>query len=137
MPLMGIEEVEAAMARHLRIDQYDWAQKRLGIDVARFGGDRNVIFPRQGLASFKPIVLRPTRELGPLRGPGEQGLGRQSAVGQRGSSFFDATGGWAAGTVDVLRAQGFAPIDVQFSAPAMDPRYRNRRAEIWFAMASG
>jgi len=46
--LLGVEE---AMPRHLRIDQYDWAQKRLGVDVVRFGDDRTVIFPRQALSS--------------------------------------------------------------------------------------
>jgi hypothetical protein len=49
--------------------------------------------------------------------------------------FADATGGWSAGACDVLRASGIGVIDVQFAAPAMDPRYKNRRAEIWFAMA--
>jgi hypothetical protein len=60
-----------------------------------------------------------------------------AAKGQWGSELelFDATGGWAAGAVDVLRANGYGPIDVQFAAPAMDPRYHNRRAEIWFGMA--
>jgi hypothetical protein len=51
--LLGVEDVEAAMKRHLLRHQYDWAQKRLGIDVARFGDDRTIIFPRQGLASFR------------------------------------------------------------------------------------
>jgi hypothetical protein len=46
--------------------------------------------------------------------------------------FFDATGGWAAGAVDVMRSNGLNPIDVQFAAPAFDPRYANRRAEIYF-----
>jgi len=44
--LLGIEEVEAAMARGLRPDVYEWEKKRLGIDVARFGDDRTVLFPR-------------------------------------------------------------------------------------------
>jgi len=49
--------------------------------------------------------------------------------------LLDATGGFAAGASDVLRANGHAPIDVQFAAPAFDPRFKNRRAEIWWAMA--
>ena len=49
--------------------------------------------------------------------------------------IFDATGGWAAGAVDVLRTGGTSPIDVQFHAPATDPRYANRRAEMWMLMA--
>jgi phage terminase large subunit len=62
--LLGANDVEAAMQRHLPIDVYGWAQKRLGVDVARFGDDRSVIFPRQGLASFKPRVLSTTRATG-------------------------------------------------------------------------
>jgi hypothetical protein len=34
-----------------------------------------------------------------------------------------------------MRANGYSPIDVQFAAPAMDNRYKNRRAEIWFGMS--
>jgi hypothetical protein len=29
----------------------------LGIDIARFGGDRSCLFKRQGLAAFTPVVL--------------------------------------------------------------------------------
>src|SRR5205823_2941537 len=35
----------------------------------------------------------------------------------------------------ILRSQGHAPIDVQFAAPAFDPRYYNRRSEILFGAA--
>jgi hypothetical protein len=50
------------MERHLREDTYTWAQKRVGIDPSRFGGDRTVLFPRRGLAAFRPIILRPARQ---------------------------------------------------------------------------
>jgi phage terminase large subunit len=43
--LLTVEEVEAAMHRHLRDDAFSWAQKRIGVDVARFGDDRTVLFP--------------------------------------------------------------------------------------------
>ena len=48
---------------------------------------------------------------------------------------FDATGGWAAGAIDVMRSSGYSPLDVQCHAPATDSRYANRRAELWFTMA--
>ena len=51
------------------------------------------------------------------------------------ATFFDATGGWAAGAVDVLRAGGIPVVECQFHAPATDPRYANLRAELWFSMA--
>jgi hypothetical protein len=56
--LLSPDEVESAMRRHLTEDQYNYAQKRLGVDVARFGDDSTVIFPRQGLAAFKPVEMR-------------------------------------------------------------------------------
>ncbi|MGE5360618.1 MAG: hypothetical protein ACM3NQ_16505, partial [Bacteroidales bacterium] len=43
--LLGVEEVEAAMHRHYRQDAFEWAQKRLGVDAARFGDDPWCIFP--------------------------------------------------------------------------------------------
>lgn len=132
--LLGVGDVEAAMSRTLRPDAYEWAQKRLGIDVARYGDDRTVIFPRQGLAAFRPVVLRHARDSAVSVDIANQVLGAK-AEWRSEIELFDATGGWAAGAVDVLRANGHRPIDVQFAAPAMDPRYKNRRAEIWFGMS--
>ena len=132
--LLGIDDVERAMVRHLTPNQFDWAQKRLGVDVARYGDDRTVIFPRQGLASFRPIVLRHARDSAVSVDIANRVMGARESWGSE-MEFFDATGGWAAGAVDVMRANGLGPIDVQFAAPALDPRYANRRAEIWFAMA--
>jgi len=132
--LLGVEEVEAAMQRHLRLEQYDWAEKRLGIDVARYGDDRTVIFPRQGLASFRPGVMRHGRDAAVSVDIANRVLAAKARWGAE-LELFDATGGWAAGAVDVLRSNGYGPVDVQFAAPAMDPRYKNRRAEIWFGMA--
>jgi len=133
--LLGVEEVNAAMQRHLLPDQYSFAQKRLGVDVARFGDDRTVIFPRQGKACFRPRVMR--------HKPGEPvSVNIATAVivaKQRFGSeqeFIDATGGWAAGARDVLVDGGYPILDVQFAAPALDKnRYYNRRAECWFLMA--
>ena len=134
--LLGIEDVEAAMHRHLPESAYNWAQKRLGIDVARFGDDRTVIFPRCGLASFKPIVMRHARGSAVSVDIANRVLAAKAYWGSE-LELFDGTGGWAAGALDVMRSQGFAPIDVQFAAPAMDSgRYKNRRAELWFGMAA-
>lgn len=132
--LLGVDEVEAAMARHLKPDAYAWAQKRLGVDVARYGDDRTVIFPRQGLAAFRPIVMRHARDSAVSVAIANRVMAARARWGSE-LELFDATGGWAAGAVDVLRTNGVGPINVQFAAPAIDPRYANRRAEIWFAMA--
>jgi hypothetical protein len=132
--LLGVDDVDAAMNRHLRTDAFSWSQRRLGIDVARYGGDRTCLFPRQGLAAFRPVVLRHARDSAVSTDIANHVLAAKAKWGSE-MEFFDATGGWAAGAVDVLRSNGYSPIDVQFAAPALDPRYKNRRAEIWFQMA--
>jgi hypothetical protein len=132
--LLGVDEVQAAMQRHLRPDAYEWAQKRLGIDVARYGDDRTVIFPRQGLAAFKPVVMRHARNSSVSVDIANRVMAAKAHWGSE-LELFDATGGWAAGAVDVMRSQGHAPIDVQFAAPALDARYYNRRSEIHFGAA--
>lgn len=128
--LIGPDEVSAAMRRHLRVDEYDWAQKRLGIDVARFGDDRSVIFPRQGLAAFRPVELRQADTVA---------IAARVAMAKArwGSELelVDDTGHWGHGVIDNLRAAGHAPIGIQFHGQPIDPRYRNKRAEMWISMA--
>jgi len=128
--LLGPDDVRAAMGRHLRIDQYEFAQKRLGIDVARFGDDRTVIFPRQGLAAFKSVTMRNARS--------EAIAGRIAVAKERWGSeleLIDSTGGWAAGVVDAARLGGINILEINFSGNADDSRYFNKRSEMYFRAA--
>ena len=102
--LLGPDDVERAMQQHLRITDYDWAQKRLGIDVARFGDDRTVIFPRQGLASFRPVVIRHAR----TTDIAAQVAKAKAAWGSE-LELVDDTGHWGHGVIDNLVAAGLAP----------------------------
>jgi len=124
--LLGVEEVQAAMDRHLRKDQYDWAQKRLGVDVARFGDDRTVIFPRQGMAAFRPVVLRHLRttDIAARVAQCRRDWGSEMEL-------IDDTGHWGHGVLDNLLAAGIPSIGINFAGKALNPRYRNRRAEMW------
>jgi hypothetical protein len=134
--LLGTEEIQAAMAQNYPKDVYEWAQARLGVDVARYGDDRTVIFPRQGKRAFAPSVMRHARDSAASTDIATKVLSvRQGFPGA--PIVMDATGGWAAGASDVLRAmeRSQAPINVQFHAAGLDVRYKNRRAEMWFAMA--
>lgn len=128
--LLGVEEVEAAMKRHLPEDAYDFQQKRLGVDVARFGDDATVIFPRQGRAAFKFVTLRNARS---------QDIAGRVAKAKKdwGSEleFVDGTGGYGSGVIDMLQLGGHAPFEVQFSGKADDPRFYNKRTEMWWRMA--
>lgn len=128
--LLGPDEVAAAMKRYLREDQYEYAQKRLGVDVARFGDDRTIIFPRQGLAAFKPAEMRGART--------NEIAARVSLAKGRWKSeieMVDDTGGYGAGVIDSLLQAGHSPLPVNFSGKAIDPRYFNKRSEMWFLMA--
>lgn len=128
--LLSVEDVEAAMKRHLREDAYSFAQKRLGIDAARFGDDSWVIFPRQGLASFIPVQMRNPKS--------HDVSARVAAAKVKWGSemeFFDDTGGWASGAIDSFRQAGYTPTPINFSGSPIDPRYLNKRAEMWFEMA--
>jgi hypothetical protein len=124
--LLGVEDVEAAMARHLREDVYTWAQKRLGVDVARFGDDRTVIFPRQGMASFRPVTMRAAKTT-------EIAARVMLASVKWGAELIlvDDTGHWGHGVIDNLTTAGLPAIGINYAGKALDPRFKNRRAEFY------
>jgi phage terminase large subunit len=124
--LLGAEEVEAAMRRVLRPDSYRHMQRRLGVDVARFGDDRTVIFPRQGLASWRPVVMRGARTT-EIAARVMQAMTRFPAE----AVLVDDTGHWGHGVIDNLHAANLHPIGVNYAGKANDPRYNNKRTEIW------
>jgi hypothetical protein len=103
--LLGVEDVEAAMKRRLRPDAYNWAQRRLGIDVARFGDDRTVIFPRQGMAAFRPVEMRAARttDIAARAALAHQRFGAELV-------FVDDTGHWGHGVIDDLTTAGYPVI---------------------------
>lgn len=129
--LLSPDEVREAMGRGFANDSaFSWAQKRLGVDVARFGDDRTVIFPRQGLLASPPTVMRnaDTNDIAARVGHIANQWGSELEI-------IDDTGHWGHGVYDQLRASGRKPVAVQFHAPAADPRFANRRAEGWMKMA--
>ncbi len=134
--LLSLEEVEAAMQRTYKPDDYTWAQKRLGIDVARFGDDRTVVWPRQGLVNFRPVVMRHARTnaIAARAATGCQAWAEADGVPVE-QVTVDNTGNFGAGVIDQLLAGGYPVIALQYHAPASDKRYANVRAEMWFAGA--
>lgn len=132
--LLSVEDVEKAMNLHPRIETYDWAQKRLGIDVARFGDDRTVIFPRQGKVSFIPDAMRHERNSAVSVNIASRVMAKKMDWGSE-MEFFDDSVGWAHGAVDVMRAAQHSPYAINFGAPSPDPRYFNMRSYMWMKMA--
>lgn len=131
--LIGIEEVNAAMERHWRRDVYIGSQRRLGVDVARFGDDRTVLFPRQGLRAWVPEEMRvqDTMQIA------ARVLAWQAKFKQE-VTLIDDTGHWGHGVIDGLRSVKMdGVVGVNFGAPAIDKqRYENRRVEGWLNMAN-
>lgn len=132
--LLSIEDVEAAIGRRPVPGSYEWAQKRLGNDVARFGDDRTVTFPRQGLVAFQPIVQRHKRDSAVSVAIAGTVIQKKAEWGSE-MEFFDDTVGWAHGAVDVMRANGHSPVAVEFNGTSINPRFYNKRAEMWWNMA--
>lgn len=129
--LLGEQEVRDAMKRSMREGEFSWMQKRIGVDMARFGDDRTVMAPRQGKQAFNFIVLReqdgPTVAARFLYGKNKWG----SEV-----DMVDDTGGWASAFVDYCRLAGVTPLPVNMASKAMDSdHYANTRAELYWLAA--
>lgn len=128
--LLGIEEVQRAMELKLKADVFMYVQKRLGVDVARYGDDRTVIFPRQGRASYKPIVMRHDRGSAVSNDIAARIVNAKARWGSE-LEFIDDTVGWAHGVIDALKVGGIPIVAVNYAGKALDNRYKNRRAEMW------
>jgi hypothetical protein len=133
--LLSINEVEVAMRRTYRKDQYNWCEKRLGVDVARFGDDRTTLCPRQGQQWHKPVELRGVRT-NVISARIIQACNRWEPRDPTSIRILiDQTGGWGQGTVDQLIVAGYTPQDLVYSTPSPDARYYNLRSYMWFMMA--
>ncbi len=125
--LIGPEECRDATKRAYREDDIASAARVLGVDVARFGDDASVIFPRQGLVAYPPQKFR---NLDGMQGAGH--VARKWLDWDADAVFIDDTGGWGSSWIDNLRRLGRAPIPVGFASKASDPRYDNKRTEMYF-----
>lgn len=123
--LIGPEELQAAIKRRYREPDFDKHPMILGVDVARYGDDSSIIFPRQGLQAFNPFQYR-----------GVSGTeGAEIAINKwntldADACFIDNTGGFGASWIDNMLRLGKAPIGVHFSQRPNDPQYYNKRAEM-------
>ena len=127
--LISLADAEEAARRTLRPDDIKDAPRILGVDPARFGDDRSVIFARQGLQAFAPAVFRgiDNMELAARVAAKIQDW-KPDAV------FIDSGAG--AGVIDRLRQLGHDVVEVPFGGKATNPAlFLNRRGEMWFEVA--
>lgn len=128
LQFIGTDLVEAAQSRHLLPQEYEKAPVILGVDVARFGGDRTVIFKRRGL--FAELLWQ-------CQGMDLMATADRIAVlmdAHKADAVMIDAGGVGAGVCDRLRQMGHRPIDVQFGGASGLPNCLNKRAEMWWRM---
>ena len=122
------DEVNAAMARSLRPEDYSHQARVMGCDIARQGDDRSVIARRQGFQCWDLESWQSSDLMYTVRRIKENyHLYKPDAL------FIDG-GGIGAGVVDALRDMNVPIIEVQFGSKASDPRFMNLRSEIYYNM---
>lgn len=125
--VISLTDAEDAAQRQHPANSMDYAPRILGVDPARFGDDRSVIFKRQGLQAMKPAVYRGVDNM--------TLAGHVAAIIEDWSPdavFIDAGAG--SGVIDRLRQLGHDVIEVNFGGRPSQPEYLNKRAEMWFAL---
>ena len=127
--LISISDVLKAQERKYSAAEIRYAPKIMGVDPARFGTDRSVIFKRQGLQGFEPEVFCKTDQMT---------LAAHVALTiekfHPDAVFID--GGCGGGVIDRLRQLGFEVFEVNFgSSPLKTGQYVNKRAEMWGEMS--
>jgi hypothetical protein len=122
---IGTDDVDAARARHLKPDQYEWAPKILTCDPAWEGDDPLEIGLRQGL-HFRILRSMPKND-NDLQVAAI--LAQLEDEHQADAVFVDA--GYGTGIVSAGRTQGRNWQLVWFGSAATKPGYKNKRAEMW------
>ena len=131
---IGMADVEAAMAREVFMDRT--APLVIGVDVARFGDDESVIYPRIGMdaRSFPPMRFRKLDTV-QLTGKVIECVKKFRALGLECAGIFVDGGGIGGSVVDQLRSLGHNPFEVQFGGSPTDGQtYRYKSDEMWGTM---
>lgn len=126
--LISLVDVEEAAKRQIKAEDLQFAPKIMGVDPARFGNDRSVIFKRQGLEALNPQAWRGIDNMDlAARVAFEIDSWKPDAV------FIDSGAG--AGVIDRLRQLGHDVVEVNFGGKPFDHRFVNKRGEMWSMMA--
>lgn len=126
--LIALADTEDAAKRTYQPDHVKMSPVVLGIDPARFGDDRSVVFRRQGKQGFKPIVYR---------GIDNMDLAARVAnlIEEHNPDAVFCDAGAGSGVIDRLRQLSYDVIEIPFGGKATKPeQYINRRTEMWWLM---
>ena len=115
-------------AQDFEAEGWEMLPKVMGVDIARFGENSSTISIRQGRKVW-PIEVLPKQDL----------MTTAHEVAERIKSerpmqvFVDGSG-IGAGVVDRLRQLNFPVVDVNGGNSSLNPRFLNKRAEMWWEM---
>lgn len=116
-----------ASKRELHDTEVQGAIRVLGVDVARYGEDRSVMFPVVGLKAYPPHVYDNISNV-----EFAQQIMRKVDVFEPDYVRIDA--GRGEGVIDYLRSQNYACTEVNFGGRPFSNYYANARAEMWDGM---
>ena len=126
--LIALADTEDAAKRVYQSDHVKLFPVILGIDPARFGDDRSVVFRRQGKQAFKPVVYRGIDNM-------ELAARVANLIEQHNPDAVFCDAGAGSGVIDRLRQLSYDVIEVPFGGKALkQQQYINRRSEMWWLM---
>ncbi len=129
--VIGLEVVEAATRRWAETP--DGGTLELGVDVARYGDDRSVIFPRRGKKAFKPVVLR-SMDVVEVAGKALEAARALAKPGEKPVVKVDEIG-IGAGVADILKRSGeVLVVAVNVAEHARAEGYAKLRDQLWFSL---
>jgi len=130
--IIGIAKVEQAVQRW-RSATPGAEPLRLGVDVARYGADRSVIFPVRGSYAYEPVILHGqdvVQVAGYVRRVAQELARRDERV--RVAVDIIGVGG---GVADIIKAdQNLEVVEVNVAERARAEGYANLRAQLWFGL---
>ena len=107
---------------------WEMLPKVMGVDIARFGENSSVICTRQGRKVF-PMEVLPKMDLMATAHHVAEVIKRERPL----QVFVDGSG-IGAGVVDRLRQLNFPVVDVNGGNASLNPRFLNKRAEMWWEL---
>jgi len=126
--LIALADTEDAAKRVYQSDHVKLFPVILGIDPARFGDDRSVVFRRQGKQAFKPVVYRGIDNM-------ELAARVANLIEEHSPDAVFCDAGAGSGVIDRLRQLSYDVIEVPFGGKALkQQQYINRRSEMWWLM---
>lgn len=122
--------VADAMLRQLVGDKND--PLFIGVDIARFGDNDTIIFPRMGMDA-RSIPYKRYNRLDTMQVVDKviEAIQEFQKMGKKVSGLFLDGGGLGAGPVDMLKRLGYNPIDVNFGKTASDKRFTRWGDQMW------